>query len=75
MNSRLPHSITSFARASTAAGRSRPSAFGLAIDDEFVLRGRLHRQVGRLLALEDTADIAGVAPERRNEIGAVSAVV
>jgi hypothetical protein len=32
----------------------------------------LHRQVSRLLALEDTVDIAGGAPERRNEIGAVS---
>src|SRR6516162_4126114 len=30
---------------------------GLQVDDEFVLGRRLHRKVGRLLALEDAADI------------------
>ena len=35
---------------------------GLEVDDELVLGRRLHRQVGRLLALEDAVDIAGRAP-------------
>ena len=34
---------------------------GLEIDHHFVLGQRLHRQVGRLLALEDAIDIAGRA--------------
>ena len=36
---------------------------GLEVDDQFVLGRRLHRQVGRLLALEDAVDIAGRAPD------------
>jgi hypothetical protein len=32
---------------------------GLHVDRQFVLRRRLHRQVGRLLTLEDTIDIGG----------------
>ena len=35
---------------------------GLEVDDQFVLGRRLHRQVGRLLALEDAIDVAGRAP-------------
>ena len=35
----------------------RPS--GLKIDHQFKLGRRLHRQIGRLLALEDAIDIAG----------------
>ena len=35
---------------------------GLEIDHQLVLGRRLHRQVGRLLALEDAIDIAGRAP-------------
>jgi hypothetical protein len=34
---------------------------GLEIDHRFVLGRRLHRQVGRLLALEDAIDIVGRA--------------
>src|SRR5262249_57956775 len=34
----------------------------LEIDYKLVLRGRLHRQVGRLIALEDAVDIARRAP-------------
>ena len=45
---------------------------GLQVDHQLVSGRSLHRQVGRLLALEDTVDLAGGAPERRNEIGAVS---
>jgi hypothetical protein len=35
---------------------------GLEIDRQFVLDRRLHRQVGRLLALEDTIDVSRRAP-------------
>jgi hypothetical protein len=34
---------------------------GLEVDDQLVLGRRLHRQVGRLLGLEDAVDIAGRA--------------
>ena len=36
-----------------------------------VLGRRLHRQVGRLLALEDAIDIAGRAPVLVDEIGPI----
>ena len=36
---------------------------GLEVDHQLVLGRRLHRQVGRLLALEDAIDVAGRAPE------------
>src|SRR5262249_34427048 len=39
---------------------------GLEIDDQLVLGGRLHRQVGRLLALEDAIDVAGCGAQRTN---------
>ena len=35
---------------------------GLEVDHQLVLGRRLHRQVGRLLALEDAIDVAGRAP-------------
>ena len=35
---------------------------GLEVDHRLVLGRRLHRQVGRLLALEDAVDVAGRAP-------------
>ena len=41
---------------------------GLEIDHQFVLGRRLHRQVGRLLALEDAIDVAGGAPVLVDEI-------
>ena len=60
MNSRRYHSITSSARASSVGGTSRPSAFAvLRLIDQLELGRRLHRQVGRLLALEDAVDVAG----------------
>ena len=34
---------------------------GFEIDHEFILGRRLHREVGRLLALEDAVDVAGRA--------------
>src|SRR5262249_28082654 len=41
---------------------------GLEVDHKLVLRGRLHRQVGRFLALEDAIDVAGSAPVLVEEI-------
>ena len=35
---------------------------GLEVDNQLVLGRRLHRQVGRLRALEDTIDVAGHLP-------------
>ena len=32
------------------------------VDDQLILGRRLHRQVGRLFALEDAIDVAGRAP-------------
>src|SRR5215216_617764 len=44
---------------------------GLEIDDQFVLGRRLHRQVGRLLALEDAVDVSSRAPKLVEEIRAI----
>src|SRR5213080_3051784 len=44
---------------------------GLEIDDQLILGRRLYRQVGRLLALEDTIDVASGASERVYCVGAV----
>jgi hypothetical protein len=41
---------------------------GFEVDDGFVLGRHLHRQVGRLLALEDAVDVAGRAPVLVGEI-------
>ena len=41
---------------------------GLQINNKLVFGWRLHRQVGRLFALEDTVDVAGRAPELVDEI-------
>ena len=41
------------------------------IDDQFVLSRRLHRQICWLLALENTVDVAGRAPELVDVIGTV----
>ena len=44
---------------------------GLEIDRKLVLGRRLHRQVGRLLALEDTIDVAGRAAKLVDEIRSI----
>ena len=63
------HSITSSARASSDGGTVEPERLGgLEIDHQLVLGRRLHRQVGRLLALEDAIDVAGRAPVLVDEI-------
>src|SRR5262249_33587304 len=38
---------------------------------QLVLRGRLHRQVGRFLALEDAVDVAGCLPVLLDLIGSI----
>src|SRR5262249_22586902 len=56
------YSITSSARERSVAGTSKPIAFAVPeVDDKFVLGRRLDRQIGRLLASEDTINIAGRA--------------
>ena len=58
MNSRRLHSITSSARASSDVGTVEAERLGgLEVDDQLELGRLLHRQVGWLLALEDTIDI------------------
>src|SRR6516164_2501853 len=44
---------------------------GLEIDYKLVLRGRLHREIARLLALENAIDIVGRAPELVGKIRSV----
>ena len=50
------------------AAREAERLRGLEIDHQFVLGRRLHRQVGRLLALEDAIDVAGRAAVLVDEI-------
>jgi hypothetical protein len=45
---------------------------GLEVDHQLVLGRRLHRKVGRLLALEDAIDVAGREPVLVEEIGSAS---
>ena len=59
-----PHSITSSARASSASGTVEAERLGgLEIDDQLELGGLLHRQVGRLLALENPAGVDAGLPD------------
>ena len=51
-----------------SAAREAERLGGLEVDDQLVLGWRLHRQVGRLLALEDAIDVAGRAPVLVDEI-------
>ena len=72
MNSRRSHSITSSARASSDRRHFEAERLGgLEVDHQFVLGRRLHRQVGRLLALEDAVDVAGRAPVLVDQIGPI----
>src|SRR5438876_10954073 len=68
---RLAHSLNHLVRAGEQrlwhgeAQRLR----GLKVDHQFILGRRLHRQIGRLLAFEDTVDVAGSAAELVEEVG------
>ena len=44
---------------------------GLQVDDQLILSRCLHRQVGRLLALEDAINVGGGAPILVDKIGAI----
>src|SRR4051794_11965059 len=44
---------------------------GLEIDRQLVLGWRLHRQIGRLLALEDTIDVTSREPELIDKISPI----
>src|SRR5262245_57109143 len=44
----------------------------LEVDHKFISGWVLHRQIGRLLALQDAINVAGSIPKRVNRIGAVS---
>jgi hypothetical protein len=44
---------------------------GFQVDNEFVPGRRLHRQVGGLLAFEDTVDVRGRAPMQVDSVGPV----
>ena len=62
--SQQAYSITSSARASSGGGTFEVERLGgLEVDDQFILGRRLHRQVCRLFAFEDTVDVTGRAPE------------
>jgi hypothetical protein len=66
------YSITSSARPSSIGGTSRPECLGgLEVDYQLVLGRCLHRQVGRLLALENAIDISCRAAELIDIIGAI----
>ncbi len=66
------HSITSSARASSVGGTVEAERLGgLEVDDQLVLGRRLHRQVGRLLALEDAVDVAGRSPVQIDQVGPI----
>ena len=67
-----PYSITSSARASSDRRHVEAERLrGLEVDDGVELGRRLHRQVGRLLALEDAIDVRCRSPELVAQIGPI----
>src|SRR5512133_3267658 len=59
-------------RGEDRSGNFEAERFGsLKIDDELVLGRRLHGKIGGRLALENTVDVAGCAPELIGEIGPI----
>ena len=63
------YSITSSARASSDAGTVKADRLrGPEIDHQLVLGRRLHRQIGRFLALEDAVNVARRAAELVGQI-------
>jgi len=45
---------------------------GPEIDNELILGRRLHRHIGRLLALQDAIDVSGGSPNRVECIGTIT---
>src|SRR5262250_1587589 len=68
-----PHSIDQFISAAEQRLRHDEAERlgGREVDYKLILGRRLHRQVGRLLALEDAIDIAGRTPALVDEIRSV----
>src|SRR5262249_31097008 len=62
------HSITSSARASSRGHLEAERSRRFEVDDQLVLRWRLHRQIGWLLALQDAVDVTRRAPILIDEI-------
>jgi hypothetical protein len=52
-------------------GTTNPSPSDLEIDNEVIFGGRLYRQIGRLLALENAIDIRGRAPDNIGRVGSI----
>ena len=65
MNSRRSHSITSSARESNDVGHGEAERLGgLQVNRKLEFGRRLHRKVGRFLALKDAIDVASGPPVR-----------
>ena len=73
MHQKASYSITSSARASSVGGTLRPSALAvLRLMTSSNLVGCPHRQVGRLLALEDAAGIDADLTKHLGDVGSVA---
>jgi hypothetical protein len=68
----VAHSITSSVRGEQRRLHRKAQCLGgLEVDHQLVFRRRLHRQIGRLLALENAIHIAGRAAELVDQVDPV----